>query len=86
MVANEGDVADEENAIFDKGVVLDMEDTMVDEEDDDKVEGMVVNIELLADVADEDTMVDEGVGLMPHANVSLTNLILCQLPLWSVQS
>ena len=60
---------------------------MVDEEDDDKVEGMVVNMELLADVADgEDTMVEEGVGLMPHADVSLTTLILCQLPLWSVQS
>ena len=64
-----------------------MEDTIVDEENDATVEDTVITIEVVADVADgEDTMVDEAFGLMPHAEESLRALMLCQLPLWSVQS
>ena len=87
MVADEGDVANEEDAIFDEGDVLDMEDWIVDEEDDATVEDVDIAIEVVADVTDEeDEMLDDAFGLMPHADESLSALILCQLPLWSVQS
>ena len=33
----------------------------------------------------EDKIVEEDVGLIPHADESLSAVILCQLPLWSVQ-
>ena len=88
VVTNEGNVADKEDAILDEGDALeidDMEDAMVDEENEVKVEGMIIATEV-ADVAGgKDTTVDEGFGLMPHADGSLSPLILCQLPLRSVQ-
>lgn len=36
-------------------------------------------------VAGGDMIVEEDVGLISHADESLSALILCQLPLWSVQ-
>ena len=73
----------EEDATLDEGDVADEDETMVEEEDLTDKEDTTVDEEDLAD--EEDMMVDEDVGLRPHADESLRALILCQLPLWSVQ-
>ena len=87
VVANKSDVADEEDKTFVEGYILDMEDTIVDGKDDAKAEDIVFAKDDVDDMADEtEIMVDEGLGVIPHADESLIALILCQLPLWSIQS